>query len=79
MVIRQCTYLLLYINNICEGRIVFTLEGGYNLQVLASGVANSIKALLGRNDFSDPIGKSSISEPDIAGLINNIQQKLDLK
>jgi len=65
--------------NICCGRIIFTLEGGYNLQVLAYGVANSVKALMGRKDFNDPIGKSSYSEPDVTKLIMNINQKLGIK
>jgi acetoin utilization deacetylase AcuC-like enzyme len=39
-----------------HGRIVFTLEGGYELDAVAGGVANTIRALLGHNDFQDPIG-----------------------
>jgi len=40
------------------GKIVFSLEGGYDLEALANGVSNSIKALLKRDDFIDTIGKA---------------------
>ena len=59
---------------LCDGRIIFALEGGYNLQVLSLGVANSIKALLGRVDFSDPIGKSQRPEPDLTDYIVAIKK-----
>lgn len=40
----------------CDGRIVFTLEGGYNLPALAHGVAASFYALLGDVEIPDPLG-----------------------
>lgn len=40
------------------GKIVFSLEGGYDLEALSFGVANSVKALLKRDDFLDPIGNA---------------------
>ncbi len=42
----------------CDGRIVFTLEGGYNLPALAHGVAASFHALLGDAEIPDPLGPS---------------------
>jgi len=60
--------------NLCNGRIVFTLEGGYNLDVLSSGVANSIKALLKRDDFEDLVGKSLQVEPEISELLREIKK-----
>ena len=60
-------------NEICAGKIVFTLEGGYDLEVIANGVSNGIKAMLGSDDFIDPIGKSSRQEPDINGLIEQLK------
>ena len=59
---------------LCNGKIVFTLEGGYNLQVLGSGVANSIKALLNRDDFEDPFGKPPQREPEISELLQEIKK-----
>jgi len=60
-------------DELCDGKIVFTLEGGYNLHVLGNGVANSIKALLGRADFADPFGPSPWAEPDIRPFVQRLQ------
>lgn len=54
---------------LCDGRIVFALEGGYHLDVLKIGVANSVKALLGRDDFADPFGPSPRREPDLTDYV----------
>jgi acetoin utilization deacetylase AcuC-like enzyme len=58
---------------LCSSRILFVLEGGYNLKVLSAGVANSIRVLLGLNDFNDPLGKSPFTEPDISNLIKELR------
>ncbi|MBT3208980.1 MAG: histone deacetylase [Bacteroidetes bacterium] len=57
---------------LCKGKIVFSLEGGYNLDALSNGVMNSIKLLSRRDDIYDPIGKSNNVEPDITELIKEI-------
>lgn len=49
-------YLVEIANQYSNGKIVFSLEGGYDLEVLSYGVTNTLKALLSRNDFADPIG-----------------------
>ena len=59
---------------LCDGKIVFTLEGGYNLEVLSKGIANSVKALLNRDDFEDPFGKSPKGEPEISELLQEIKK-----
>jgi len=45
-------------NDLCDGRIIFALEGGYNLPALAHGVAASFRAMLGDADMPDPLGPS---------------------
>ena len=46
-------------DRLCAGRVVAVLEGGYNLDVLASGVADLCRALLGDpTPGSDPFGAS---------------------
>jgi len=57
---------------ICNDKIVFFLEGGYNLKVLSYGVANSISRLLGIDYFEDPLGKSTQDEPDVKEEINEL-------
>jgi acetoin utilization deacetylase AcuC-like enzyme len=56
----------------CNGKIVFFLEGGYNLQVLSDGVANTIRGLLGIESFEDPLGKTDAEEPSIEKVINEL-------
>ena len=43
---------------LCQGRLVFTLEGGYNLQVLTSSVKATFDVLMGSSEIVDPLGKS---------------------
>lgn len=57
----------------CEGHIVFTLEGGYQLDVLAYGVLNTFHALLGEDKVVDPLGPSPRSEPSIDSLIEDLK------
>jgi acetoin utilization deacetylase AcuC-like enzyme len=59
---------------LCAGKIVFVLEGGYNLDVLSVGVANSVKALLGHDDFTDPLGKSPRREPNLTEYLAEIKK-----
>lgn len=59
---------------ICAGKIVIALEGGYSLDVLKIGAANSIKALLDRDDFSDPFGPSPRQEPDLTAYIAEVKK-----
>jgi len=44
---------------LCQGRLVFTLEGGYNLGVVASSVKAIFDMLLGKSEIEDPLGEAS--------------------
>src|SRR4030042_1941858 len=44
---------------LCQGRLVFTLEGGYNLRVVASSRKATFGVLLGNSEIEDPLGKAS--------------------
>jgi len=59
-------------NKICTGKIIFFLEGGYNLDVLKFGVANSVRALLGIEMFEDPIGRALKPEESVQKLIGQL-------
>jgi len=48
---------------LCQERLVFTLEGGYNLQVAASSVRATFDVLLDNPEIVDPLGKSSRGKP----------------
>lgn len=58
---------------LCGGRIVFALEGGYQLDVLAYGVLNTFYALLGDETVVDPFGPAPDAEPSVDGLIARIR------
>jgi acetoin utilization deacetylase AcuC-like enzyme len=59
--------------DLCDGRIVFVLEGGYDLDVMAYGVAATFRALLGDVSVPDPIGLSRRTSADIKTLIEQLR------
>ncbi|MBI5305314.1 MAG: histone deacetylase [Chloroflexi bacterium] len=65
--------LILLARDLCDGRIVFALEGGYDLDVIAHGVASTFRALLGDADIPDPIGASRRGERDITELVEHLK------
>ncbi|MBN1563218.1 MAG: histone deacetylase [Anaerolineae bacterium] len=66
--------LLALAHELCEGRIVFILEGGYNLQVLGNAWANVAHVLLGDTEIDDVLGPADRSEPSIAQPLNKLKQ-----
>lgn len=60
----------------CGGKIVFVLEGGYNLEALGYGMANVAAALLGDDSVSDPMGPPTPlpREVDVELLIARLRQ-----
>jgi len=45
---------------LCQGHLVFTLEGGYNLRVVTSSIKAVFDVLLGNSETDDPLGEASI-------------------
>lgn len=66
---------------LCGGRIVVILEGGYNLEVLANGMVNAARVLLGDTALLDPLGMAAKQAPvtQIAPLLSELKRlhKLD--
>jgi acetoin utilization deacetylase AcuC-like enzyme len=59
---------------LCGGRIVFSLEGGYDLTALAWGVRACFDALLGNPFAADPRGPAPASrDPDVESLLASIR------
>lgn len=58
----------------CQGKIIFTLEGGYDTRVLALGVHNLTHALLGDDDCHDPIGPAPQTSPAIDSILRSLCQ-----
>ncbi len=63
-------------DELCEGKIAFVMEGGYDLKALAHGIRNIAHALLREDTLSDPLGsdQNSKKEPSIDALIGQIRQ-----
>jgi acetoin utilization deacetylase AcuC-like enzyme len=65
---------------LCRGRIVFTLEGGYHMDVLRHGILNTFHVLLGDTMAEDPIGPSrwpreqGWTEPEIAEYVASLRK-----
>ncbi|WP_119073024.1 histone deacetylase family protein [Aggregatilinea lenta] len=59
---------------VCQGRIVFILEGGYNLNVLRYAWAGVARALLGDPIGDDILGPAPYSEPDIAPALARVRR-----
>ena len=59
----------------CEGKVVFALEGGYNMDALRYGVSNVARLLLGEQPV-DPLKlrPAPRPEPDIDALLGRLQQ-----
>jgi acetoin utilization deacetylase AcuC-like enzyme len=63
-------------DELCDGRLVFSLEGGYNLRVLAASVKATFDMLLGNTTIEDPLGQSPrrLEAPNITLLIKKIKE-----
>jgi acetoin utilization deacetylase AcuC-like enzyme len=63
-------------NELCGGRIVMALEGGYNFTALAWSIRNSIEVLLGDPVSRDPLGlpPERHPRPDLRELVQSLRQ-----
>ena len=60
-------------DELCEGRLIFTLEGGYQLEVLAYAVLNTFHVLLGDEAIEDPLGPAPRSGRDVSDLVDQLK------
>jgi len=65
---RECLRMA---ERLCGGKVVFVMEGGYDLGALAHGWRNITRALLGSDEISDPYGQApaAASSGDIGRVI----------
>ncbi|MGC9332894.1 MAG: histone deacetylase family protein [Anaerolineae bacterium] len=61
---------------LCEGRLVFTLEGGYHLQALSYSLLNTFAVLLGDETWQlvDPLGPSPRQERSVDEVIQQVRR-----
>lgn len=57
----------------CNGRIIFSLEGGYNVDALGYGVLNAFYALMGDDTVVDPLGPPPRPERPIDALLDRLK------
>lgn len=62
-------------NGLCHGRILFVLEGGYQVDALSYGILNTIYALLGRDMWQDPLGPMPQPETDVTDLLVSLRER----
>jgi acetoin utilization deacetylase AcuC-like enzyme len=60
-------------DDLCGGKILFVLEGGYHPTALSHGVLNTLFRLIGHDNVSDPLGPWSRSEPDITKVLVDLR------
>lgn len=68
---RIADQLVALARELCHGRLVHVLEGGYDYSVLAHGVATTLAAMMDA-EYADPYGPSNEPESDVGGLITEI-------
>ncbi len=61
---------------LCDDRLLFALEGGYNLDAVAYGVKATFDVLLGNTEIDDPLGEPRYGgkAPSIEQLLNRIKE-----
>ena len=61
---------------LCDGRLAFTLEGGYHLEALAYSVLNTFGVLLDDREWQlvDPLGPSPNQEQPVSDIIERVRQ-----
>jgi len=63
-------------DELCKGRLVFTLEGGYHSEALAYSILNTFAVLLDDGDWQlvDPLGPSPRRERPVDDVIERVRQ-----
>ncbi len=60
-------------HDLCDGRLIYVLEGGYDLAACAHGAAVTFRALLGDQEIPDPIGPSPRGSEDIGDYVEQLR------
>ncbi len=65
---------------LCGGKLVFSLEGGYNINALAASVKATFEVLLGQTDIEDPLGPTRYpwGAPLVAPLLKALKETHNL-
>jgi len=61
-------------DELCAGRLVLTLEGGYDLRALALGISSTFAMMLGDEEPPDPLGPAQQSERPVESIISAVKR-----
>jgi len=64
--------LVIMADELCNGKLLFVLEGGYHLEALSYGVLNVMKVMLGQDDVIDPLGPKPDPESDMTNVLSQL-------
>ena len=78
--VRIAEILKVLADTLCDGNLVFSLEGGYHQQALAYSIAASLNILTGSKDFHDPLGikQSRSNIADFEKFVRLIKEKHEI-
>ncbi len=73
---RMVTIIKELADELCNGHLVFSLEGGYNLTALATSIKASFDVLLGNTSIEDSLGQPPhrLAAPNIDSLVKTIKE-----
>jgi len=67
-------------DELCGGKLICVLEGGYHLDVLAHSILSTLRTLSGSSaGISDPFGKAHGGERNVAVLLDRLQNLHNIK
>jgi len=66
--------LITLADELCAGRLVLTLEGGYNLEALALCIGATFSMLLGDDHVHDPLGPAPQAEQPVDSVIESVKR-----
>ena len=78
--VRMARILKNLADELCEGRLVFILEGGYHLPALAHSVKATLEVFQGKIEIDDPLGKPDNGRqgPNIEGVLQAVKRTHNL-
>ena len=78
---RMVEIIKILTTTLCQGNLVFVLEGGYHHEALSLSIAATLDILLGNPEISDPLGKreTKANRADFDNFIRMMQDKHRIK
>ncbi len=68
-------------DELCQGKLLLSLEGGYHLEALSHSIKATLEVLLGNTPGADPLGKprGAMVPPDIDSVLKEVKARHKLK